>query len=229
MSRNLQIYISPAPEAGQNPSIPFLIEGDSDAYSVRTHAPSGARYESGTVHFGNEDFVTLEFRSRRDADNDNDTVEFTIDEANLPDGYYLGTNSSWEATIIDNRKRSIFFHLPHASHTIDHLGAANLTPRVGDIISVRVRVSPPGLTITLGKCRVTCVPGPLEVFDGRGESVYLSDHGREHVSIVSWRLSAEEMNVQVTPSKPGFYSLWIRDVPDGTIIGDNHRVNFRIQ
>ena len=55
------------------------------------------------------------------------------------------------------------------------------------------------------------------------------DHGRDHVGVVSWRLGNEEMNVQVTPSKSGFYSLWIREVPDGTVIGETNRVNFRVR
>ena len=31
---NLQLYITPRLEAGQNPAIPLLTEGDSDAYGI---------------------------------------------------------------------------------------------------------------------------------------------------------------------------------------------------
>ena len=113
--------------------------------------PSGASYENSTVRFGDEDFVTFEFRAHPDPDYDDEAIRTTIDADNLPDDFYLGENHDWELTIIDNRAPSAFFFVENATlDQLDHLGGLNLTPRIGDVIDVQVRVRPPGIRIKIG-------------------------------------------------------------------------------
>ena len=246
-SSNLQLYIDPAPESGQRPAISLLIDGDSDAYGIHIHVPSGARYEasswtSGTVHFDPDrdtDFVALRVRARQDFDNDNDTVRLAIDRDNLPDGYYLGENISWELTIIDNRERSISFVVPDATpDQIDSQGGVNFSPRIGESVVVMIQSSTQEYIETCVEYAENDRYLGGDYGYGWSPRVALDDHPRgsgdgDRVSVSVTRINDWTIKYRFTVRKTGLYSVWMKDVGsvsfDNVVDGDITRVNIRPQ
>ena len=147
VSTQLQLSGPPLGQ-GEALAVPLLIDGDSDAYAVRTIAPSGARYENGMVHF-NQDLdansATLEFRARPDRDYDDDTVRFAIDAFSLPPGYYAGSVGAFDLFVRDNRTPGVFIFVP--GETPDYFGALNLMRNIGEVVIVRIEVHPPNQSV----------------------------------------------------------------------------------
>ena len=239
-SISTQLQLSGPPLApGEALAVPLLIDGDPDAYGVRAIAPSGARYENGTVHFGNDDFVALQVRARQDFDNDDDTVRFAIDASRLPPGYYVGSVGTFEMFVRDNRKRNVSFVVPSAtSDQIDILGGVNLSPRIGESVDVLVQSSTEEYIDTCTKWfsnyyfdEPVCSFSGGEPTPGRG--VVPDDYPRggadgDNVSVSVARINDWTIRFRFTARKTGLYSVWLDEVQyEGAIIGGISRVNIR--
>ena len=145
---NQRLYIYPP--LTENVVIPLIITGDTDAYAMRTAAPSGAitvqptdvSTATGDVAFalsaGSSEFVTLELRGTPDIDSDPDTIILTIDEDNLPEGYGTGSIPSWTVNITDDARVVSFGPDPDTAVFRD-----SVTISEGGRASIQLRVSPP--------------------------------------------------------------------------------------
>ena len=101
---NLQLHISPRLGSGQTASIPLRITGDADAYQFTIpQGEDGSLSQNQVTFVQNAESVNFSFQARMDSDQDRDRVRIAIDEDNLPDGFYLGANTSVEFDIYDIR------------------------------------------------------------------------------------------------------------------------------
>ena len=226
----MQIYVSPPLESGQNPSIPLLIEGEAGSWEIRSDRDSDPRFESNgenavTVHFNqsrNADFVTLRVQGHQDIDNIDDQVIFTIDGNNLPDGLYLGSNTSWELNIIDNGKPSFFFWSRSA---VERNCVAVETVNDGEFITVEIRVRPPypqGTKISATGDIYSSNSGPT--FNIQKNRDLKSFGGRT----AEWDDSTKEYWFKGEGSG-NEYIIYIHSVPDGTVIGCPSRYILRVR
>ena len=115
VSAELQIM----PPLAADVTIPLFITGDSDAYTISTSPASAAlstrpdnqRSWNGTVSFvqADGDSVTFSIVPKKEEDRTDDSITVAIDAANLPYGYSVGSNPSWELNIVDIDKRVVSF------------------------------------------------------------------------------------------------------------------------
>ena len=236
----------PPLEEGQTLAVPILVHGDRDAWDIISVTPSDVRFEDYTVHFDRDNtFATFEIQARQDADYDNDTVTFSVDRKQLPEGLYVGSHGSSAIFMRDNRLPSVFLTVQQVvpvSETIvyygeypvnrDVFGNLYYTPEAYETVSMFLRIEPPETPIRLsvGGQYVTDCCGDLDYGDTGHPTVDLrmSSDGTPLENIEVYRNDrSTRWNIKyIFKNPPGNHSLWIHSVPDGTVIGDSHRVNF---
>ena len=135
------LLVSP-PLLSADISIPLLLVGDADAYSL----PNASNFTSSTEE-GEErnamatitsdssretEFIPLALGALEDIDALDETVMVMIDENNLPEGYTLGAPSIATFTIIDNERFVTF--IGEDGRTEENSGQS---------VSIDVQISPP--------------------------------------------------------------------------------------
>ena len=241
---NFQLHISPPLDPGQEPAyIPLEITGDRDAYWIySTSGPSLGEDNRAHFHFSQSQSAVLEFRARTDGDHDRDQVRIAIDGDNLPDGFYLGSNTFVDFDIHDYGQYIVEFVWLEEPDAIPDSGVLRIFPRVGDVINLRLRA--PGLWRSLIPCTKQGNNNHLEVYSfiefcsiGPTDTFYhtvLDDHPRGGgglvgvtATVVSYR--DRVYNYRITTKKSGFYSIWIQTPTDRAVTGDIRQVHLGIR
>ncbi|MCY4038288.1 MAG: hypothetical protein OXF09_02385, partial [Hyphomicrobiales bacterium] len=138
----VELYISP-PLVSSDISVPLLLVGDADAYSLGnlpnfTTSMTEGEERNATVTVASNrnretNLISLSFGSFEDADRLDDTVTISIDANNLPTGYALGSPSTVKVNITDDDKKTIAF-----------VGVDGRTDEnSGQAVSIDLQISPP--------------------------------------------------------------------------------------
>ena len=242
--KNLELHISmPVSSGSRAAGIPLRVTGHSDAFwfydapsAVNTVlSQNGQNYRAS--FFPQGDILPLEFRARTDGDHATDRITIAIDEDNLPDGFYLGANTSVVFDIRDRRQTYIEFYVLGDENRIpDEQAGLNITPKVGDIVNIRLRIRP--------RAALTAATDHFQHFhlnaidSATGYSASLDDHPRGTGNVVdvhTSRVSRSEVNLRYTVTGSlALYSVWIAELyrdAGGAIpvIGNAGRVTFRTQ
>ena len=91
-------------------TIPLTITGDRDAFEIDAfdRAPVALQNDAIPVP-SNVNSIQLRIKPIEDSDDLDDLITIAIDGDNLPAGYGVGEENTWEITIIDKDKRTVSF------------------------------------------------------------------------------------------------------------------------
>ncbi len=138
----VELLIRP-PLVSADVSVPFLLVGDADAYSLsnassfsRSTAQGEERNATATLISNrgtNADSIRINIEALEDSDRFDDSVTFMIDEDNLPEGYAPGEPSVATFTAIDDDKRTVTF-IGEDGRTEENSGQA---------VTIDLRITPP--------------------------------------------------------------------------------------
>ena len=159
---SVSVDIQIIPDLDEDVAIPLRTTGDPDVYSLDASAPSSASVtRDGAVHTidfiqsEDDDSVTLSFTAEEDDDRFDETVVFSLNQDDLPDGYNAERFSfSWRVSVTDNDKRIVSF--ADTSASVGEGGTVTTQIRVSEALAENVSI-PLAITGNADVYRITAI------------------------------------------------------------------------